>query len=201
MIRKVTTATLLFLFFLAAGASTILFADANGPRTQRKVKLVLPNDEQATEIDVEGLALGESREVTSDSGHTIKVTRTQEDRLEVAVDGKTISLPTLDEPEGEGNHRVIVRHEKGGESTEGEPRVKKVIRVETHGHGEEGEDGVKVLTLDGADLDCETDEACEAAVRELMSEHAHGDGDVIVIKKKRVSREGEEAGEDEADPR
>ncbi len=188
----------------AIGALGTLAALAGGAdkatSEHHKIKLVT-GDAGKIDLDLESMAVGDSRPFTTDSGKAGTVTRTAKG-YDLDLDGKTIKVDLdldLDadgamhlrlggkDVDGEARE-VIVRGGKAaagagrGERNivivtsgdeDGEPGTKTITkRVVIRGDGEVGGDGVQVRVLDG--------DAADAMVEGL----GDGDAQVIVIRKK-----------------
>ncbi len=184
-------------------------AQASDMVEERKVKLVVKADDgEAVKLDLSDLALGESTQVTTDSGKLVNITRDDEGYL-IDVEGKEIRVAAPEHFDHEGDHdgkhrvRVKVITDGDGDETDGEVRIEKRIMVTADGetvvsHGGDGHEGqdIRVIRLgdgDGhgvnvlADIDCEDGE--EACIERLLSEHGihvevdeEGDGDGEHVK-------------------
>jgi hypothetical protein len=191
------TAIALFAALATTGVAT---ADEHEVK-ERQLKFITAADGAATVIDVEkDLALGESREIATEDGKVIVITRTADDEIKVTVDGEEIAGPgddlhdgELSEGEGDGHRRVKVRRivekdcEGDCEHEEAKVEVKKIIVL---GDGSETVD-VEALRVGPNEIQvtCEDDdEDCAAKIRELLGDEA-GDSEKKVVVIKKIVRE------------
>lgn len=133
---------------------------------------------EALKVDAEGLAVGESRQLTTDSGKVVTVTR-EEKGLKLEVDGKVIQLPGDDEDlhleAGDQQVRVLKLHH--GQGTDGKWKTEdgEVVDLgEGHGfHFISAEDGPGHVVVQG----CEDGDDCQVHVMKLG-----GDGQDVEVE-------------------
>jgi len=205
---------------LLAGSA---FATPDHEEKVRKIKVVATDGDEASVINVEDdLALGETREIVTDEGKTITISRSLDDEVTVLVDGEEIVIPEHDgehrritkrrmDGEGDGSLRKVIvrRHVEEdceGEDCEGRRQVRKVfvvgddedldVEVLDLGSEHSGIDfedlAVQIENLD-LDIDCESDEEdCETKILEVLSDTLGEGGKEVIVIKKRIVREDEE---------
>lgn len=118
-------------------------------------------DNQEAGFDLHSMAVGESRTLTDESGNTADVLRTH-DGFEFNVEGRTIDLKELHEPNGlhvdHGDVDVVLVKD-----------LKKVKMLKTY-----SVDGVTVISSD------EIDAATRERIREALKSSGH-DGEVLFV--------------------
>jgi hypothetical protein len=121
-------------------------ADGAAPERHSEIRLVLDHDgnsEQLELVDLHELAVGESRNLTTESGTPFVVTR-DEEGFEIDLDGRKIRV--LDGlPGGEAggpgqfHNRIVVRD--AGDGGDGEASETNVMILRSHSAGSAGENG------------------------------------------------------------
>jgi len=169
---------------IAAIAVLIAFGPAAAQEVEKKVelKVVVAGDGDGTEInwvgdgtDLEGLAVGESRTLTGESGREITVTRTGEG-MQFQVDGETVVLPDL----GMAGHHMAFVDTSGGQfdvevlGDDSENVDVKVISGGAHVMQAHHPDGVTIIS------DEPLDESVRESIRSVLIS-AGKDGDVTFI--------------------
>ena len=93
---------------LALTFATLLIAAfsfaAEEPEVRHHFKLKLGADGELIDLDADDLAVGETRQIYTDSGKEVLITRTEE-AYDIEVDGKKIDLGML---HGDAHHSVVV---------------------------------------------------------------------------------------------
>lgn len=200
--------TLAALLGTAALVALSPLAVADGAEHESTHFRISTSDAGTVEFDLDELAVGESRSFTTDQGKPVTLTRV-EAGYELEVDGKKLDV-ILDGEAGEGlrirtagdgdegREVVVLKKHLGGDS--GEPTIivtgdgddgeggKKVVRKRIVTSGGDGDHEVQVKVLDGDDL--------EGIDLEALAGREHGDGHVIVVKKKIHEGEAGEHGDE-----
>lgn len=150
---------------LAALFATLLIATAGialaGHDVEDQVKIFLDGDSEATVIDVEDMEVGDTRQLFTDSGKEVLITRTEEG-FDLEVDGKSIDIGGKGHffgahglhGEGHGETKVIVKHLSGDDhgfhfiNTDGE-NVTVDINEDFHWVHGEGAQEMRVFALGG----------------------------------------------------
>lgn len=96
-------------------------AIADDVEVEKEIKFVIAGDGDAvewvstgTDLDLDSLALGETRTIESDSGEPITVTRT-EAGISFEINGETVTVPPLDT---NGPHMAFLGHGGGNENVD-----------------------------------------------------------------------------------
>lgn len=145
-------------------------------------------------IRVDNLAIGESRQLTTDSGTPVTVIREAEALL-IDLDGQPFEV-ALPDPEGAGKgfafvskdkHEVVVLDADSGDAMtwiDGAADKKRVVVVQGRHEGEDGVAGkrIRILRSDGADVDVD-------AMVESLGADADGDGHRITVKRRIVRQD------------
>ncbi len=172
-----------------------------------KVRILANGVEEAVEVEMNSIPVGESRQLVAASGKPAIVTRTAEG-LTIEIGGKRteVRMPASNGehgPHAHGEHLRIIKLAHGDDAAAGEAGHK-VIVLKTRTDGASASGDVEVITEDlvGAELvgaDGEIDDAkLQKMVDELRIEHgAHAgdhDGDADgerVIVTRRVTKEAD----------
>lgn len=171
---------------LAVLAATLTLATPSFSEEERRIKLLLANNPEAglVEIETSELALGETRSFSSENGHPVLLTRT-ENGLEIELDGKTtvIDMPPA---QGEGFELQTFTDENPG--ADGKPRQRVIVKRRSGGQAESGGDGQFVFhgKLDGANVAIHGEPGADGKEVRIVRIDAAGHGEPGEAKKVHV---------------
>lgn len=148
------------------GASALLQSLPSQAADIANVRIINSSGEEAVEVDLDQLAVGESRQLTSSSGKPAVVTRT-EDGLSIEVAGKTTEVKLAHpghaaiwhEKSGDGQVKVIEIDDEKHEAGDGQHHERKVMVF--HKKGEAGSLSDEELAALIADAEHHADVAVE----------------------------------------
>ena len=155
------------------------FAIADDVEIKKEIKIVVDSDgdtvewvSSGTDLDLDSMAVGETRTIENEAGEPITVTRT-EDGMSFDIDGEAVTIPDL---EVDGPHMAFVGH--GGSHEDIDVRV---IRMEGDGADMEfvGHDAVAIhahhpegiTIISGSPLD----DSVRESIRSVLISAGHDD--------------------------
>lgn len=216
----VSALAVVLLGLLLVPGRTAAAGEGEPQQREERFKLVLatPDSEGMETVEFEGLEVGESRHITTESGKPVTVTRDEEGYL-LDIDGREMrvghgpggieiegceALETIVEMEGEEGdtearrHVVVHRmhHGDDGEGEAGDAKTRRRVVIKTHGDGDLSEEDLD-SRVEEILAEIEGVEGAKVEVDVDVRRHGEGDEDchVVVIKKRKMLEEETEEGE------